>query len=151
MLQILNIHSVLASINNDYIGLFYVTVYDSEGGTDDYYFVVAINAASPPFDPLIAFIIFGIILAISLIVIVGILLSQRGSSKKNIRAQYYQDYYYPSPEERQNYQSEYYSEKIPVPSREFQQGRSYSCPFCGEFINIPRKYCPHCGESLMDI
>jgi len=143
--------STVANIYNDYIGLFYVTVYDSEGGTDDYYFIVVIDAATPPFDPLIALIIFGIILAISLIVIVGILLSSRGSSRRTTQSQYHQDYYYPSPEERQNYQSEYYSEKIPVQSSEFQQGSNYFCPFCGRSINVARKYCPHCGESLMDI
>lgn len=143
--------STVASYYSGYVGLFYVTVYDSEGGTDDYYFIVDISAASPTFDPIIALIIFGIIIAVSLIVILAIYLNQRGKSRRSTRSQYYQEYYYASPEERQDYQSEYYSEKIPMYSSEFQQGSSYFCPFCGKPINVARKYCPHCGESLMEL
>lgn len=143
--------STVANYYNGYLGIFYVTVYDSEGGSDEYYFLVSISAAPPAFDPIIALIIFGIIIAVSIIVILGIFLSQRGKSRTPSRSQYYQDYYYPSPEERQNYQSEYYSEKIPVTSSEFQQGSSYFCHFCGKPINVQRKYCPHCGESLMNL
>ena len=143
--------STVANYLENYVGLFYITVYDSEGGTEEFYFIVTISAAASTIDPLITLIIFGIIIAISLFVVIGIFLSQRGKSRRTPRSQYYQDYYYPSPEERQNYPSEYYSEKIPVSTSEFQQGRSYSCRFCGRSINTPRKFCPHCGESLFDI
>jgi len=143
--------STVATYYDGYVGLFYITVYDSEGGSDEFYFVVAISAATPTFDPLIAIVIFGIIIAVSLIVILAIFLNKRGKSRTTTQSQYYQDYYRPSPEERQNYQSEYYSEKIPIPSSEFQQGSSFFCPFCGRSINAQRKFCPYCGESLMDL
>jgi len=143
--------STVANYYNGYLGVFYVTAYDSEGGSDEYYFLVSISPASPAFDPILAFIIFMIIMAVSLIVIVGLILSQRGKQRTPARSQYYQEYYYPTPEERQNYQSEYYSEKIPVSPSEFQQEGLYFCPFCGKNLKVLRKYCPHCGESLMDL
>ena len=143
--------STVANYYNGYLGIFYVTVYDSEGGSDEYYFLVAINPASPTFDPILTLIIFGVIMAVSIIIIVGLILSQRGKPRTPPRSQYYQEYYYPTPEERQNYPSEYYSEKIPVSPSEFQQEGLYFCPFCGKNLNVLRKYCPHCGESLTDL
>jgi hypothetical protein len=143
--------STVADYYNGYLGIFYITVYDSEGGSDEYYFLVAINAASPAFDPIITFMIFMIIMAVSVIIIVGLILSQRGKQRTQPRSQYYQEYYYPTPEERANYPSEYYSEKIPVSPSEYQQQSPYFCPFCGKTIVSLKKYCPHCGESLIDL
>ena len=40
------------------------------------------------------------------------------------------------------------SEPTAEPSTILPENAFY-CPFCGGVIKTPKKFCPHCGESLM--
>ncbi len=53
----------------------------------------------------------------------------------------YQDYYYDTtPQETE----QDYVTPAPLPP----VGQFY-CPFCGQIITQPKKFCPKCGESLI--
>jgi hypothetical protein len=126
--------------NEGYLALLYITVYDSEGGTDE--FLILLLISGRPFDFTLI-----IIIVISIIALIGVvsMMVYYARRKKYPRASRYQpsfeEYsYQPSYEE----QEEGYITPEPVP----QLGPSMYCPFCGEYLQTLRKFCPHCGESL---
>ncbi|MHA1987182.1 MAG: S8 family serine peptidase [Promethearchaeota archaeon] len=122
-----------------YLGVLLITAYDSEGGSDDFLIIVQIQG-SPIDDTFVIFIVIGIVASIG---IVSLLLYYK-LRKKKPRVSYTQpetqDYYYQS-----SYDSdgEYLTPEPLAPS-----STSIYCPFCGFFLNTPRKFCPSCGESL---
>jgi hypothetical protein len=126
--------------NQGYLSILYLTLYDSEGGSDDFIIILMISA--PPTD--YSFIVIIVISVIALIGVVGIFVyfARRKRYPKTTR-------YQPTFEEY-TYQP-YYEEKEEgyiTPKTGPPLGPSVYCPFCGGFISTPKKFCPHCGESL---
>ncbi len=127
--------------NEGYLGIILVTVYDSEGGFDE--FIVIINISEPPMD--LSLIIIIVVSVIALVVVVGIIIYYARRKKyprvSPVQPSYQEYYYRPSfegPEEE--------SYTTPEPLSQLGQ---FFCPFCGQRITTPKKFCPHCGESLM--
>jgi hypothetical protein len=121
------------STNEGYLGVLYITAYDREGSYDDFIIILAISGRT--LDASLAiFITLGIV---ALIGIAGAALYF--SRKKRVRP--IQDYYYqPSYESQEN--------QYIKPEPTTQISTSMYCPFCGGAIVTPKKFCPHCGESL---
>ncbi|MHA2182119.1 MAG: hypothetical protein ACXAAH_11930, partial [Promethearchaeota archaeon] len=126
--------------NLGYLGILFITVYDSEGGGDD--FIIILHITGSPFDPSIFIFIF--IAIIALIAISSILVYYRRRkriSRITLSKPEYQNYYYQSSYDTQ--EEEYITPEPLDPS-----GTSIYCPFCGFLVRTPKKFCPSCGESL---
>ena len=126
--------------NEGYIGILAVTVYDSEGEYD--YFWIAILISEPPIDFSMM-----IIIIVSIVALIGIvsMIVYYARRKKHPRVSpvqpSYQEYYYHPPYE----DAEKDSYITPEPLSQLGQ---FYCPFCGQMIRTPKRFCPHCGESL---
>ncbi|MFX1574368.1 MAG: S8 family serine peptidase [Promethearchaeota archaeon] len=129
-----------SSTGKGYLGVLYITVYDSEGKYDD--FLIVVTIASKPIDMMMILLI--VLPIIAVIAIASMLLYY---SRRRKRRQYsqtqpgFRDYYYqPSYEP----QEQTYTTPEPIP----ELGPGMYCPFCGKLIKTPKKFCPNCGESL---
>ncbi len=129
------------STNRGYLGILYITVYDSEGGYED--FIIILIISQRPIDYSLIIII--VISIIALIGVVSMILyyARRKKYPRVSQAQpSFQEYYY-----RPSYEkSEERSYITPEPLSQLGQ---FYCPFCGQLVSTPKKFCPHCGESLM--
>ena len=113
-----------------YLGLILITIFDSEGESDDF-IVVFIIQEDTGFDLLLAIIIIGVI------IVVGISFIIISHNRKKRRSEV------PIP-------AAYYLQQEPS---EIQSDTSiirnvYYCPFCGERLTGLRNFCPSCGKSL---
>jgi hypothetical protein len=124
-----------------YLGILFITVYDSEGGSDDFIIVLVISAPPLDFTQII-------IIVISIVALIGVVsmfvyYARKRKYPKTTQIQpRYDDYYYrPSYDESE-------VEDYVVPESISQVKPSFYCPFCGDRINVPKKFCPNCGESL---
>ncbi|MHA1931927.1 MAG: S8 family serine peptidase [Promethearchaeota archaeon] len=127
--------------NLGYLGILLITVYDSEGGWDD--FIIILHITGSFFDP--SLIIFVLVAIVASIAIVSTLLYYRRRKKMSritLTTPEYQNYYYQSSYDNQ--EEEYLTPEVLDPS-----GTSMYCPFCGFLIRTPKKFCPSCGESLI--
>jgi subtilisin family serine protease len=128
------------STKDGYLGVLYITTYDSEGGFDE--FIIILMISERPIDySIIIFIVIGVI---ALMAIAGMSIYFVRRKKVTRLTRYepkYQDYYY-----QPSYEKEQDTYITPEPIT--QLGPSMYCPFCGGFINTPKKFCPHCGESI---
>ncbi|MFX1462860.1 MAG: zinc ribbon domain-containing protein, partial [Promethearchaeota archaeon] len=123
------------------LGVLYVTVYDSEGGYEDFAILLAISR--PPIDYSLIIIMVVAIIALIAFTSLSIYYARKRKYPKTPRFQpYYEDYYYTP-----SYQEQEPTEAVVEPIS--QLGSSMYCPFCGEYIKIPKKFCPNCGESLI--
>jgi len=127
--------------NRGYLGILYITAYDSEGGYDD--FIVILIISQRPIDYSLI-----IIIVISIIALIGVvsMILYYARRKKYPRVTQtqpsFQEYYYhPSYDEQE--------EKSYITPEPLSQLGQFYCPFCGQLVATPRKFCPHCGESLM--
>ncbi|MEJ2250170.1 MAG: S8 family serine peptidase, partial [Candidatus Lokiarchaeota archaeon] len=118
----------------DYAGILWIHLWDSDGGTDDFIIIVSISA-SFTFDPttiiIIAIIIGGIIGA-------GILIYIIRRSKRSK----------PSETKEYTYSTTPYTEPYKEAQRESYDSSAFYCPFCGVQLRSPKKFCPNCGKSL---
>ncbi|MFX1273572.1 MAG: S8 family serine peptidase [Promethearchaeota archaeon] len=137
--------STVATYYDGYIGLFILTIFDSEGGTDDFYLLVAIN---PEVSNLLPLIIFIVIFSVIGGIIIFLFIRSRMASRHVIQSRYDQDYHRPSPDEEYETESDYYSERISSQEQGAFQGSGYFCPVCGKHVDVPKKFCPHCGQSV---
>jgi hypothetical protein len=120
--------------NEGYLGVLYITVYDSEGGYDDFIIILAISGRPVDYS-LFIFIALGVI---ALIGVAGFALYY--TRKKKV-GRPIQDYYY-----QPSYESQ--EDQYITPEYSTQITPSMYCPFCGGAIVTQKKFCPHCGESL---
>jgi subtilisin family serine protease len=123
-----------------YLAILLITLIDSEGGSDDFIIIISIKA-SLQLDPFLAFLILGLVISTSVLVV--ILLVRRSRKRKrttSIESQEYPSDYYITPSES----TVYYSE--PSSSEGYESG--YHCPNCGYNIGTPKSFCPNCGKSL---
>ncbi|MFW9999255.1 MAG: S8 family serine peptidase [Candidatus Hermodarchaeota archaeon] len=127
--------------NRGFLGVLVITVYDSEGGTDEFYIILRIS-------PLPIDLSLIIIILLSIIALIGVIsmIVYYSRKKKYPRVTQvqprYEEYYY------KPYDEELEEESYVTPEPLTQLGPSMYCPFCGEFLKVPKKFCPHCGESL---
>jgi len=128
------------STNDGYLGVLYITVYDSEGGFDE--FIIILVISERPMDySMIIFIVVGVIAIIG-VASMSIYFARRKRFTRYTKYEpKYQDYYSQPSYEKQE-------DAYITPETITQLGPSMYCPFCGEFINTPKKFCPHCGESF---
>ena len=127
--------------NEGYLSILYLTVFDSEGGTDE--FIIILTISERPFDFSLI-----IIIVISIVALLGVvcLMVYYARKKRYPRATQvqprYEEYYYrPSYDEPEE-------EAYVTPESLSTVGASFYCPFCGDPIKVPKKFCPNCGESL---
>ncbi|MFX1503859.1 MAG: hypothetical protein ACFFDH_23055, partial [Promethearchaeota archaeon] len=125
--------------NEGYLALLYLTLYDSEGGTDDFAIILLISAK--PIDFSLIIIIIVSIVALIAVVSLMIYYARRKRYPRQARPRF-QEYYYPTTYDEKEEESSITPRVLP------ELGPSFYCPFCGEFIKTPKKFCPHCGESL---
>ncbi|MFX1568238.1 MAG: S8 family serine peptidase [Promethearchaeota archaeon] len=127
--------------NEGYIGILVVTVYDSEGEAEDFW--IAILISEPPIN--FSMIIIVIVSIVALIGVVSMIIYYARRKKhprvSPVQPSYQELYYRPSYEDTEK-------ESYITPEPISQLGQFY-CPFCGQMIKTPKKFCPHCGESLM--
>ena len=128
------------STNEGYLGVLYSTVYDSEGGFDE--FIIILGISERPMDySMIILIVVGVIALIG-VASMSIYFARRKRFTRYTKYEpKYQDYYSQPSYEKQE-------DTYITPEPITQLGPSMYCPFCGGFINKPKKFCPSCGESL---
>ncbi len=118
-----------------YLSIFVLTIFDSDGGTDDFVIILSIQQGTQ-FDPLLLIIIISVI---ALIVISVIIYSVRHRRKK--RAAFQEQAW-------QNYDSSHSISSDHESSDEGAQKNILYCPYCGHSIRLNTKFCPSCGKSL---
>ncbi|MFX0028599.1 MAG: S8 family serine peptidase, partial [Candidatus Hermodarchaeota archaeon] len=122
------------STNEGYLGVLYITAYDSEGEYDDFIIIMVISGRPVDYSIFI-FIILGVIAIIALASLL-LYFTRLKKVKRPI-----QDYYY-----QPSYESQ--KDQYITPASGTKISPSMYCPFCGGGIVTPKKFCPHCGESL---
>ena len=125
--------------NEGYLGVLIISVYDSEGSSEEFIIILLISDSALDLD-LTMIVIFSVIglIAISALSIYFI----RRRKTRGIT-------YTPIPYGEYQYQPYYGTEEdngYITPIMEEQYG--FYCPFCGKGIKTPKKFCPHCGESV---
>ena len=125
------------STKEGYLGILIITVYDSEGEAEDFIIILLISGSGINLD-LTLIIIFSVIglIAISSFSIYFI----RRRKTRRIT-------YSPTPYSNYQYESYYETEEDNGYITPIMEYAMY-CPFCGKGIKTPKKFCPHCGESL---
>jgi subtilisin family serine protease len=121
-----------------YLGILVITVYDSEGSSEDFVIILSISGGMVDVNIIIT-IIFAVIglIALSSISLYYIRRrKRRGTVQQTYDAYSIQPYY-----EEQNYD-------YVTPSEGDQFDYAFFCPFCGKGIKSLKKFCPHCGESM---
>jgi len=128
------------STKEGYLGALIISVYDSEGSVEDFIIVLLISGSTLDLD-LTTIIIFSVIglLAISSVSIYFI--RRRKTRGITYTPTPYGDYQY------RPYGTEEDSGYI-TPIMEDQIEYALYCGFCGKGIKNPKKFCPHCGESV---
>ena len=127
------------STNTGYLGVLIITAYDSEGGFDEFAIILIIS--EKPID--FSFLIIIVLVVIGIIGFAGMLIYLTKRQKRPKITQYqprYQDYYY-----ERSYEKPEEAYLTPGPLSHLEQ---FYCPFCGQFIAEPKKFCPKCGENL---
>ena len=113
-----------------YIAIFWITVFDSEGESEDFIIAFLIQA-SPEFNLILILVIVGIVVVSG--IFLGILLILRKKRKSRISTPTYEPYYG--------------DESIQEPYEHTQVDVIY-CPYCGYHLTSKRNFCPSCGKSL---
>ncbi len=140
--------STFANYRNGYVGLFIITIIDSEGGVDDFYLLIFIEPGVNI--ELIIYIIIIAIISLMAITMVVLYVRSRRKSREPRRTPYNRgDYYHPSSSYEYNGEEEHYSEGMYSQGSEIPMSGGISCPHCGEIIDVPKKFCPHCGKSVL--
>ncbi|KKM77580.1 hypothetical protein LCGC14_1368600, partial [marine sediment metagenome] len=127
------------SSSKGYLGILFITVYDSEGNSEEFIIILSISAR--PMD--LSIIIFIVIGVIAIIGLGGMLIyfARRRKYPKITRVQ--PEYQYQTYDYRPSYEIDEENYITPEPT-----GTSIYCPFCGVFVATPKKFCSSCGESL---
>jgi len=116
-----------------YLAFLLVTVFDSEGGFEDFLIVVLIQPTLQP-DFLFVLIIIGVVVVIALILGVSLYLRKKRKSYLSTPSKSYYDYQYGSSSTPETYDS--------------SQGIFSYCPYCGYRLATQQNFCPSCGKSL---
>jgi hypothetical protein len=135
-----DVSTAASSQQNDYIGILYVNVIDSEGASieDPFIIILFIN---PAIDWVLIITIIAIVIGI--IALAAVLYRRR---RKKIQPEesgrdYYQEYEPTLDGEDSQYSS--YESSSPI-----ELGEIFYCPYCGTKIGSPKEFCPNCGKEL---
>jgi hypothetical protein len=123
-----------SSSEDGYLAFLLVTVFDSEGESEDFFIVVLVQPSLTP-DLLFVIIIIGVVVVIALLLGVSLYLRKKRKS------------YLPTPSE--SYYQYYYDDGSTPESYDYSQGSVSYCPYCGYQLTTQQKFCPSCGKSLM--
>ncbi|MFX1377226.1 MAG: hypothetical protein ACFFA0_15585, partial [Promethearchaeota archaeon] len=123
-----------------YLGVLYITAYDSEGGFDD--FILLLKIDKKPIDiSIYIIIVIGVIALIGIVSMSIYFIRRKKITRTNRFEPRYQDYYYQPSYDRQE-------DQYITPEPATQISPSMYCPFCGGAIVTPKKFCPYCGKSI---
>jgi len=116
--------------NEGYIAVIWISVDDSEGGTNDFIIIFLISAGQQPFYLILGLIIAAIVIVSSLTILLLVLRKRKKSRQQRFTEEYY------SP----------YEDTTTIPS--YQRPSFSFCPYCGFKIMTLKNYCPNCGKQL---
>jgi len=117
-----------------YLAYLLITVFDSEGESEDFLIVVLIQS-SLPLDLIFVLIIIGVVVVIALILGVSLYLKKRRKTFLTTPSESYHEYHYDNSSSPKTY------DEI--------QGLVTYCPYCGYRLTTKQKFCSSCGKSLM--
>ena len=113
-----------------YLAVLWITVIDSDGGTNTFIIALDIQPGPVPFDLIFALII-AVIIIVSVLIVLMIVLRKMKKSRKKVSTEAPDEYYKPyTPQEYKPYQP------------------SAFCPYCGFKLGTLRNFCPSCGKPL---
>jgi hypothetical protein len=138
--------STVANGFNGYIGLFIVTIFDREGGSNDYILLVSIEPGLNLEWIVILIVIMFVSVAVGILILLYI--KNKRTQRQTGGSPYYQPYYTSSSQEDYEKESLNYSEQGDDYQADMFQGGGTSCPHCGKYIDVPKKFCPHCGMAI---
>lgn len=123
-----------------YLAVLWITVIDSDGGTNVFIILLNILPGPVPFDLIFALIIAVIIILSVLIVLMLVLRKMKKSRKLHAEAphEYYQPY---TPQEYQPSGDQ--DTTTPI----YQRSLGF-CPYCGFKLGTLKNFCPNCGKTL---
>jgi len=113
-----------------YLAVIWITVIDSDGGSNQFIIPLNIQPGPGPF-PFLALIIALMVIVITSILLIILLRKRKKSRLKKVSTEAPDEYYQPyTPQEYTPYQPSVY------------------CPYCGFKLGTFRNFCPNCGKSL---
>ena len=116
-----------------YLAFILVTIFDSEGESEDFLIVLLIQP-SLPLDLLFVLIIIGVVVVIALILGVSIYLRKKRKSSFSTPSENYYEYHYDNGTSSGSY--------------DYTKGFISYCPYCGYGLTTQQNFCPSCGKSL---
>ena len=117
-----------------YLAYLLVTVFDSEGESEDFLIVVLIQPAVP-LDLLFVLIIIGVVVVIALILGVSMYLRKKRKSYLTTPSESHYEYRYDDGSSPESYDE--------------AQGLISYCAYCGYRLTTQQRFCPSCGKSLI--
>jgi hypothetical protein len=129
---------------DDYIGILYINVLDSEGNSidDPFFIALSISAAFEWMPFIIILVVIGAIVGVGALVYAIRRKRISGDSERTSG-----DYEGSSDQGWQGYDTESSSSSSNSDSPIDVDGLYY-CPFCGQKLDNLNRYCPNCGKSL---
>ncbi|MFX1585922.1 MAG: S8 family serine peptidase [Promethearchaeota archaeon] len=113
-----------------YLAVLWITVIDSDGGTNVFIILLDIRPGPVPIDLVLALII-AVIIIVSVLIVLMIVLRKMKKSRQKVITEAPDEYYQPyKPQEYKLYQP------------------SAFCPYCGFKLGTFKNFCPNCGKSL---
>jgi len=122
-----------SSSEDGYLSFLLVTVFDSEGESEDFFLVVLVQPSLTP-DLLFVIIIIGVVVVIALLLGVSLYLRKKRKSYSSTTSESYYQYHYDDGSTPESYDQ--------------VQGFVSYCPYCGYGLATQQKFCPVCGKSL---
>ena len=131
--------------DSGYIAVLFITVFDSEGGSEDFILVLQIERGFT-FDWLIiALVVITVALAV---VFTVVLLIRKSRKSKRIKAQTAAPGYYTQLEDEGRFIYKRGEDMESTTRLKETEPYSYFCPYCGNNLGAPMEYCPNCGKAL---
>ncbi|MHA1471705.1 MAG: zinc ribbon domain-containing protein, partial [Promethearchaeota archaeon] len=122
-----------SSSEDGYLAFLLVTVFDSEGESEDFILVVLVQPSLTP-DLLFVIIIIGVVVVIALLLGVSLYLRKKRKSYSSTTSESYYQYHYDDGSTPESYDQ--------------VQGFVSYCPYCGYGLATQQNFCPVCGKSL---
>lgn len=127
------------STKEGYLAVLVIIVYDSEGSGEEFIIILSISDSALNLD-LILIVIFSVIGLIAISSLSIYFIRRRKTRGVRYTPIPYSDYqnqpYYETEED--------YGYVTPIIAEQY----ALYCPFCGKGVKSPKKFCPHCGESI---
>ncbi|MBD3214875.1 MAG: S8 family serine peptidase [Candidatus Lokiarchaeota archaeon] len=134
------VSTAASSQQNDYIGILYINVIDSEGATveDPFIIILFIN---PAIDWVLIITIIAIVAGVLGLAALIYYIRRKRIEPEESGRDYYQEYEPTLDGVDSQYSS--YESTSPI-----ELGEIFYCPYCGTKIGSSKKFCPNCGKEL---